>query len=295
MEGGKLLSRLLAKRQTRERAVIAAIAAIAVLLGAAALAIEALDTTLQAAVYDRAIALSPAQVRNQVTIVALDDPTIAQYGVYPLPRRAYAEMLRALRPLSPTVVAFDVSFYDRSPSATDDAELATAIRESGNVILAMQGVQEKGFGDHTTQYASVQLPIPELRGAAAGLGAVNIRQDPDHVVRDSQLAIEGPDGTRYFGLPLVAASRQIRGELAKARITNERFIMPTPLGDRTLPINRAGGMSIYYAAPPATPTYAVKAPCSVSGEFCAVSLRDVVAGTAPKNLITGRTVFVRAP
>ena len=294
MEGGKLLSRLLAKRQTRERAVIAAIAAIAVLLGAAALAIEALDTTLQAAVYDRAIALSPAQVRNQVTIVALDDPTIAQYGVYPLPRRAYAEMLRALRPLSPTVVAFDVSFYDRSPSATDDAELATAIRESGNVILAMQGVQEKGFGDHTTQYASVQLPIPELRGAAAGLGAVNIRQDPDHVVRDSQLAIEGPDGTRYFGLPLVAASRQIRGDLAKARITNDRFVMPTPLGDRTLPINRAGGMSIYYAAPPATPTYAVKAPCSVSGEFCVVSLKDVVAGTVPKNLITGRTVFVGA-
>ena len=294
MEGGKLLSRLLAKRQRRERAVIAAIATVAVLIGAAALLTEALDTTLQAAAYDRAIALSPAEVRNQVTIVALDDPTIAQYGVYPLPRRAYAEMLRALKPLNPTVVAFDVSFYDRSPSATDDSELATAIRESGNVILAMQGVQEKGFGDHTTQYASVQLPIPELRGAAAGLGAVNIRQDPDHVVRDSQLTIEGPDGTRYYGLPLVAASRQIRGDLTKVRITSDRFIMPTPLGDRTLPINRAGGMSIYYAAPPATPTYAQQAPCSTSGEFCVVSLKDVVAGTVPKNLITGRTVFVGA-
>ncbi len=295
MEAGRrVLNRLLAKRQTRARAVIAGIAAIAVLLGAVFQLTEALDTTLQAAVYDRALALSPAEVRNQVTIVALDDPTIAKYGVYPLPRRAYADMLRALRPLSPTTVAFDVSFYDRSPSATDDAELATAIRESGNVILAMQGVQEKGFGDHTTQYASLQLPIPELRGAAAGLGAVNIRQDPDHVVRDSPLAIEGPDGTKYYGLPLVAASRQVRGDLAKVRIVNDRFILPTPLGDRTLPINRAGGMAIYYAAPPATPTYAQSSPCSVSGEFCVVSLKDVVAGTVPRSLITGRTVFVGA-
>ena len=298
MEGGKLLSRLLAKRQKRERAVIAGIAAIAVLLGAVFQLTEALDTTLQTLVYDRALALSPAEVRNQVTIVALDDPTIKEYGVYPLPRRAYADMLRALRPLNPTTVAFDVSFYDRSPSATDDAELATAIRESGNVILAMQGVQEKGFGDHTAQYATVQLPIPELRGAAAGLGAVNIRQDPDHVVRDSPLMIEGPDGTKYYGLPLVAASRQLRGDLTTARVNGDRFMLPTPLGERVLPVNRAGGMSIYYAAPPAKQTtgaeYAANGPCSVAGEFCVVSLKDVVAGKVPKNLITGRTIFVGA-
>jgi adenylate cyclase len=296
--GRRVLNRLLAKRQKRERAVIAGIAAIAVVLATLAQLTEALDTTLQAAVYDRALALSPAEVRNQVTIVALDDLTIEKYGVYPLPRRAYAEMLRALRPLNPTTVAFDVSFYDRSPSPTDDAELATAIRESGNVILAMQGVGEKGFGDHTTQYASLLLPIPELRGAAAGLGAVNIRQDPDHVVRDSPLMIEGPDGAKYYGLPLVAASRQVRADLSTARLDGDRFVMSTPFGPRTLPVNRAGGMAIYYASQPAKPTngneYRTSGPCSVSGEFCIVSLKDVVAGAVPKNLITGRTVFVGA-
>jgi adenylate cyclase len=296
--GRRVLNRLLARRQKRERAVIAGIAAVAMLLGAGFQLTEALDTTLQAAVYDRALALSPAEVRNQVTIVALDDLTIEKYGVYPLPRRVYADMLRALKPLSPTTVAFDVSFYDRSPSATDDAEFATAIRESGNVILAMQGVGEKGFGDHTTQYANLLLPIPELRGASAGLGAVNIRQDPDHVVRDSPLAIEGPDGTRYYGLPLVAAARQLRGDLSKARLGNDRFVMTTPLGDRTLPVNRAGGMAIYYASKPAKPTYGdeykTNGPCSVVGEFCIVSLKDVIAGTVPRNLITGRTVFIGA-
>ncbi len=286
--------RQLAKRQTRQRAVIGGIAAIALLLGSIALWTEALDTTLQTAVYDRAITNSPAEVRNQITIIALDDPTIKQYNVYPLPRRAYAELLRALKPLNPTTIAFDVSFYDKSASAEDDAALAAAIKDAGNVILAMQGVQEISIGDHVTKYASLEFPIPDLRNAAAGLGAVNIRQDPDHVVRDSQLVIEGPNGERFYGLPLAAAVKQVRGDLSKSRIEGDRFIVPAPLGDRTMPINRGGGMAVYYAAPPATPTYVQKTPCSVPGEFCVVSLKDVVAGTVPRNLITGRTIFVGA-
>ncbi|HKW78596.1 MAG TPA: CHASE2 domain-containing protein [Candidatus Limnocylindria bacterium] len=289
-----MLNRLLAKRQQRQQAVIAGIALIAVLVGAVLYVTETLDTTLQTAVYDRAISISPAQVRNQITIVAIDDPTIQQYNVYPLPRRAYADLLRALKPMNPTTVAFDVSFYDKSPSAEDDAMLAAAIKDSGNVILAMQGVAEKAVGDHVTTYSSIQLPIPELVAAAAGLGAVNIRQDPDHVVRDAALTIAGPNGERFYGLPVAAAMRQVRGDLNKARLEGDRLIIPAPLGDREMPINRAGGMAIYYAAPPATPTFVQKTPCSVPGEFCVVSLSDVVTGKIPRSLITGRTIFVGA-
>lgn len=293
-----MLSRLLAKRQTRQRAVIAGLAVIAVLIGAIAQLTEALDTTLQAAVYDRAIALSPATVRNQITIVALDDPTLRQYGVYPLPRRAYADLLRALKPLNPIVIAFDVAFYDRSTSPADDAALAAAIKDAGNVILAMQGVQEIAVGEHRTKYASLQMPIPELREGAIGLGAVDINPDPDHVVRDSQIVIEGPDGTRYYGLPLVAAAKHLRADLGAATIEGDRLTMPAPLAPRVMPLNRGGGMAIYFGAPPATPTYALKEggkpPCSVAGEFCVVSMADVIAGSVPKNLIQGRTVFIGA-
>ncbi len=289
-----MLSRLLARRQTRQRAVIAGLAVIAVLVGALAQITEALDTTLQTAVYDRAIALSGATVRNQITIVALDDPTLKQYGVYPLPRRAYADMLHAIKPLNPTVIAFDVAFYDKSASPEDDALLAAAIKDSGNVILAMQGVQELAVGDHRTKYASLQMPIPELLSGAAGVGAVDINPDPDHVVRDSQLVIEGPDGARYYGLPLVTAAKHLRADLTKATINGDRLTMPAPIAPRVMPLNRGGGMSIYYAAPPATPTYAVSSPCSIAGEFCVVSLKDVIAGTVPKNLIQGRAIFVGA-
>ncbi len=45
-----MLNRLLAKRQTRQRAVIGFLAVVAVLLGAFLYATETLDTTLQTAV-----------------------------------------------------------------------------------------------------------------------------------------------------------------------------------------------------------------------------------------------------
>ncbi|HUQ41812.1 MAG TPA: adenylate/guanylate cyclase domain-containing protein [Candidatus Limnocylindrales bacterium] len=289
-----MLNRRLGKRQSRQRAVIAAFALLAVLVGALLFLIEEFDTTLQAAVYDRAIALSPAHVRNQITIVAIDDRTIAAYNVYPLPRRAFADLLKALKPLDPSVVAFDVSFYEPSPVPADDAAFAAAIKDSGNVILAMQGNSATDIGEHRTRFAAVQLPIKELRDAAAGLGAVYINPDPDHIVRDSPLVIEAPDGTRYYGLPLAAAAKHLRTDVSRSRVDGDRLILPAALGDRVMPIDRAGGMSIYYAAPPATPTLRQATPCAIEGEFCVVSLRDVVAGTVPRNLITGRTVFVGA-
>ena len=293
------------KRQTRQRAVVAGLTALAVLLGAVALATEFFDTTLQTAVYDKAIDLSPAKVKNQVTIVALDDPTITQYGRYPLPRKAYADLIKALKPLSPAVVAFDVGFYDPAADPAEDRALAEAIRDfqtptdpsqrPGSVILAMQGAGEQELGDHTTLYKTLQFPVPVLRDAAAGLGAVNINPDPDGRVRDSQLVITGPDGARYYSLPLVAAARQQRADLAKLRREGDRLILPTPLGDRVMPVDRRGGMSVYYAAPPAPTTYDNPAyPCKNPAEFCVVSLKDVVNGAIDRRLIIGHAVLVGA-
>ena len=291
-----MFNRRLAKRQTRQRAAIGTIAAVAVLLGGLALLTEALDTTLQTIVYDKALDVSPATVKNQITIVAYDDLTIETYQVYPLPRRVYAELLRALKPLSPSTVAFDISFYEPSPSAADDAAFAAAIKDAGNVVLAMQGTGDGTLGDHVTKFGTVKLPIPELLAGAAALGAVNITPDPDSRVRDSQVVIEGPDGKRYFGLPIVAAARQVRGDLAKAHMDGDRLVIPAPLGERVLPVNRKGGMGIYYASAPATTTREQEKIgfCKIDGQFCVVSMRDVIANKVPRELITGRTVFVGA-
>jgi adenylate cyclase len=283
-----------AKRQRRQRAVVAGLAVLAVLFGALALLTQAFDTTLQTAVYDKAIEISPAQVKNQITIVAVDDLTISRYDVYPLPRRAYADLIRALRAQNPTVIAMDISFYDRSPSPEDDALLASAIKDAGNVILAMQGAGDAVLTDHSRKFAVVQLPIAQLSAGAAGLGSVNVTADPDGHVRDAQMRIEGPDGTTYYALPLLAAARQVRADLSTAKVSGDRLVLPAPLGERVMPIDQAGGMAVYYASKPATNTSTQQQLgfCKVPGEFCVVSMKDVLAGAVPKELIQGRTVFV---
>jgi adenylate cyclase len=284
------------KRQRRQRAVVAGLAALAVLFGALALLTQLFDTTLQTAIYDRAIAISPAHVKNQITIVAVDNLTITTYDVYPLPRRAYADLIRSLRAQNPTVIALDISFYDRSPSAEDDALLASAIKDAGNVILAMQGAGDGILTDHSTKFAVLQLPIPQLSSVAAGLGSVNVTADPDGRVRDAQMRIEGPDGTTYYALPLLAAARQVRADLTKATLAGDRFIVPAPLRERVLPLNQRGGMPVYYASRPATSTFDQQQLglgfCKMAGEFCVVSMKDVIAGAVPRELIQGRTVFV---
>jgi adenylate cyclase len=282
------------KRQRRQRAVVAGLAALAVLFGAFALLTQALDTTLQTAIYDKAIDISPAQVKNQITIVAVDDLTISKYDVYPLPRRAYADLITALKAQNPTVIAMDISFYDRSPSPEDDALLAAAIKDAGNVLLAMQGAGDAVLTDHSRKFAVLQLPIAQLSAAAAGVGSVNVTADPDSRVRDAQLRIEGPDGTTYYALPLLAAARQVRADLTKATVTGDRLVVPAPLGERVMPLDQAGGMAVYYASKPATHTTTQQELgfCKIPGEFCVVSMKDVIAGAVPRELIVGRTVFV---
>jgi adenylate cyclase len=286
------------KRHTRQRLVVVGLTLVSLAVGVLFLRAEIFDTSLQSVVYDRAITIGSTTLRNQVTIVALDDATVAQYGRYPLPHQAYTDLIRALKPLDASVIALDIGFYDAAQNPEDDRALAAAIRDAGNVLLAMQGSGEATLADHTERYPVVLLPIPVLREAAAALATVNIHPDPDARVRYAQLLVEGPDGTTYYSLPLVTAARKVRAELSKATRTGDLFTVPAPLGDRVMPIDRRGGMSIYYAAEPAPSTLKAKAdgtyPCKSADHFCVVSMTDVINGIIPRDLIAGRAVLIGA-
>jgi adenylate cyclase len=277
------------KRHTRQRLVVAGLTFVALAVGTILLAGEWFDTSLQSIVYDKAIDIGQTTLRGQVTIVALDEATVDRYR-YPLPRPVYTDLLKALKPLNPSVIAFDVAFYDAAQNSEDDRALAAAIKDAGNVLLAMEGSGTATLGDHTERYPAVKLPIPLLRDAAAGVGTVNIHPDPDGRVRYAQLWVEGPDGTTYYSLPLVAAAKKVRADLLGATRAGDIFSVPAPLGDRVIPVDRRGGMSIYYAARPAP----APSDCSNHDFFCVVSMKDVINGTVPRDLIAGRVVFVGA-
>ncbi len=291
-------------RRRRQRAILAALAVVGILLGAYSYNIGLLDSSLQAVTYDTFITNAPARVSNQVTIVAIDDSTITRYGRYPLPRQAFVDLLNTLKPMAPRTVSFDVGFYDDSPNPDQDRALAVAIKDAGNVILAMQGAGSNVGVPGAVRFNAEQVPITILRQAAAGLGAVNVQQDGDGRVRKSVLAIDTPSG-HYYTLPLVATARTllaaklVSGDETSIRREGDRLVLPgrTALLDRQMPIDEIGYMPIYYAATPATPLSARpfdSAPCANSSEFCVVALGDVVAGKVPKQLIANRLVLVGA-
>jgi len=300
MEGGTVLG----TRRLRQRAILLLIGLVGVGSGFFALSIGVLDANLQAVTYDNFITNSPGKLSNQVTIVAIDDATIAKYGKYPLPRQAYVDLLAALKPLEPRTVAFDVAFYDESPNPDQDRALAAAIADAGNVVLAMQGAGSSIVHENAAVYRAQTLPIPILRTAAAALASVNINPDDDGRVRRAQMVIETPSG-RYYSLPLVATARsmakarQIAGDERSIKQTDGALVLPAREGlpERSIPVDTAATTPVYYAAPPATDLAdqrSFKAPCSIAGEFCVVSIADVVSGGVPRSLIVNRTLFVGA-
>ena len=295
---------MFSSRRQRQRIVIAALAIIGISLGAFSYNVHVLDSNLQAVFYDTFITNSPGTLSNQVTVIGLDDATVTRYGKYPVPRQAYADLLTAIKPLGPRVVAFDIGFYDDSPDPGQDQALALAIRDAGNVILAMQGRGSHSDGDGLVRYSAEQIPITILRQAAAGLGAVNIDPDDDSRVRQASLVIQTPSG-RYYGLPLVATARallaanRVIGDEHTVRPTADTLVLPGRPGfaDYVMPIDESGHMAVYYAAPPASDLAARgpdDRPCADQGQFCVVSLAAVVAGKIPRELIANRTVFVGA-
>ena len=284
---------MFARRQFRQRAVIALICALAIGLTALLTVSKAFDPNLQAAVYDTFITNNPGKLSNQITIVALDEATVKHYGRWPVPRQAFADLLKALKPHRPSVVAFDVSFFDRSDRAADDQALAEAIKDAGNVVLAMQGKGTAVVSAGTTRFTETELPLQLFREVALGLGAVNVFPDNDGRVRTAQMIIDTPQG-RLYSLPLVAAAKHVRADLAKAQIQDDRLTVPAQLAARVIPLDPGGGTPVYYAAPPATHVAELRSPCSAPGEFCVVSLKSVVEGTVPANLLQNRLIFVGA-
>jgi adenylate cyclase len=209
-----------------------------------------------------------------------------------------------LKPLGPRVVAFDIGFYDESPNPDQDRMLGLAIKDAGNVILAMRGDGARTVGDGVLSYTGERVPIPSLRQAAAGLGAVNIDPDDDGRARTAPLVIDAPSG-RYYSLPLVAtarwllAAKLVTGDETSIRRQGDVLVLQgrAPIPDRVMPVDDTGHMAVYYAAPPADDLNlrpAGAAPCSAAAQFCVVSMADVIGGKIPRELIANRSVYVGA-
>jgi adenylate cyclase len=114
---------------------------------------------------------------EDIVIVGIDDPSITELGErWPFPRTLHAEAIKQLRADGARVIGYDVQFTEPSENPDDDQELADAIAQAGNVVLATTIVDDRG---RTNVFGGDEI-LRTLRTRAAYAGYAT---DPGRVVR----------------------------------------------------------------------------------------------------------------
>ncbi len=209
-----------------------------------------------------AIPLEPS-----IGIIAIDDKSIAELGRYPWNRIQYARLLDKLKAAQVKAVLFDAFFPEHEDKANDQA-FASATKRAGNVVLAALFDYGKDG-----QVKGVMRSLPELEGAAAGVGNINFLPDDDGVNRRSPLLIEF-DGKLTPSLGMKAAMLAL-GE-------QEYAIKPYEviLGGRHIPVGVNYSMWVNFTGPP--------------GGYPRYSFTDVVNGRIPAEQLKGKILFLGA-
>ena len=222
--------------------------------------------------------LLPYPTSGIVTIVEVDDASLAQYGRWDQwPRSLHAELISRLQAAGAQTIVFDFVF--EAPTA-DDALLAETMRSANNVVQPLL-VQGDAFHDlqGVLRYEGRVLPQPMFVAAAAGLGHTSILHDADGYIRRVPTVID-IDGDRFESLAMVALQNYLGGTQSETpAVANGRL----PLVGRQIPVQADGEMRIYYAGPPAQPEQKT---------FAMVSYLDVLAGTVPDALLRDKIVLV---
>ncbi len=240
---------------------------------------------------------------KSVTIVAIDDPSIAQIGRWPWPRTKVAELVETLHKAGAKIIAFDIVFFpsEAERAAGSDRFLGEVTQEAGNVLYPFyftlgkfRGEGKKAEVPPQIMNASLLLfddpkkflefpplsgvevfvPIPEVCAGAKALGHINVLADPDGKIRWDPLIVEYA-GQYYpsFSLQIAAAaSRMTRGDITV------RVGQSIQMGKKKIPTNPQGMMLLHYYGANQTFPY--------------TSCADVLSGKAPAETFKGKIVLV---
>jgi adenylate cyclase len=164
--------------------------------------------------YDYQLSLrGTSAIPNNIAVIGVDAPSIQDLsgGRYPIGRKWIGQAINFLHQAGAKAIGLD--FWYTSPSgygAHDDAVLAAAIKNAGNVVLSAElgGADASNFLVSETQYAP---PIDLFGRHATAIGVANVPVDADGEIRASLLLQNGPGGSSlgghlYPNLPLSVAA-----------------------------------------------------------------------------------------
>jgi adenylate cyclase len=160
----------------------------------------------------RMVARGEKTAPDLVTIVAIDDDTVAKTGAYPLPRADLAAIVDAIARLEPRVIAVDLLLLDRG-SQQGDAALARAFDKRPTVIAAaavfpeakqLIAIEEDGPFARLPRAEKFLLPLKTFSDHAA-VGVVNLATDKSGTPRGVPMLFRS-DEKIELSFPLRVAS-----------------------------------------------------------------------------------------
>lgn len=227
----------------------------------------------------RLVARGEQPAPDLITIVAIDDDTVARKGGYPLPRADLAAIVDAVARLEPRVVALDVLLLDPGHDQGDTA-LGLALGKRPSVIASaavfphatqVMEAGERGPLARLPRAEKFLLPLETFADHAA-VGVVNLITDQSGTPRGVPMLFRTGDRVE-LSFPLRVASLATGAEPAieADRLSLGRRHIPMDI-DRVLPL-------AYYGRHGTVRT--LSAASLLSGEIAEDAIRDriVVIGT----------------
>lgn len=142
---------------------------------------------------------APAPTSDIVTIVAIDDKSLAALGRSPAQwdRTVHAELIDILVDSGTRVIGFDILFDIPSEEDAAVIEAIQAARQRNTqVVMPVVGTGRALEVDGKLQYESIITPTDDFSRVIRGLGHVNLLPDTNGTVREFPLVIT--DGEQSF-------------------------------------------------------------------------------------------------
>lgn len=166
---------------------------------------------------------TPSNTLDDIIIIAIDDNSFRELGMFPWPRSYYAEVIEYLNQSS--VIGVDIIF-DLATDAENDSKLANSLK-TGNVVLASEYTSFT-FVNGELYGESLLKPNATLgtRGVDFEIGFINLYQDSDGVVRSFTPSISGIEDYDHFSIAVVGERTGVNPELENTRMLINYFAEP---------------------------------------------------------------------
>jgi adenylate cyclase len=232
--------------------------------------------------------------RSFITIVAIDERTIAELGSYNggYPRSYHAQVVDQLLVGKPRVIAFDIGFFE--PTAAD-GELAAAFARARSqpiptsIILATAGLRSLDAATsspltaaHEVSYTHSLQPPPDLV-ENADLALTNVFPDERGTIRSMPLLMQ-VGGAERPTLGLAATAAYLRRPQPVDERLDPRSVH---VAGRDIPVDDWTRVNINYFGGPSAPYWP-------NSTFKVVSFVDVLRGRIDPGVWRSGMVFVGA-